>query len=119
MSVLGDWIGPVALFYFAWPIVVMLAYVVWKSLKADTIRGLFVGVAAILMFAAIALLGWIVGSALVGMVLVGVMGLLGVPQVWIQLVALVVMAAAMSFGAVYGWRLLESEMGGDARLWKL
>ena len=119
MGFVDDWRGRIGLLYLAWPVLVMLAFVVWRAFKADSISGFITGLYATVVFGTIALVGWVFASAIVLGALIMAMLAMGLHEGLIVGVIFAIGAIAMTMGAKIGWQYLSDNMGTDARQWKL
>lgn len=105
--------------FAALPVLVMMAWGVFRATQADSIRALSIVFAAKIAFAAMALIPWVIGWAFALTILLWLMGVVGVPGPAHAGALVTVVALDAAVGAFFGWRYLDAEQGTDARQWRL
>jgi len=119
MNLLDGWTGRFLLLYIGWPLIVMLSFVFWHSLRGRSLSGLAKGVFAAIAFTALVTLFWgvasIVALALVTFLLDGS----DVDADTTRVVLVGLMVVAMVVGAIRGWRWLANDQGTDPHSWQL
>ena len=113
------WTGRFLIVYLGWPVIVMFSFLMWSSIRAFSVIGILKGILFTVTFAALASLGWILGSLVLLFFITLSLNWVGASSSSEQVTIFIVMAIAMTIGAVLGWRYLLKEVGPDPRDWTI